>query len=95
MNTSAKGRSYEWAFRDKLLKRPGVKLVQRAAASKGLFDLIAVDEFGAEGWQCKSGRVSCRMATTLVIALYNRLGMPQWFGVGVVHRTKENEFCEH
>ena len=95
MNTSAKGSAYENAFKHRLEQNPDVKLVMRAAASKGMFDLIAVDQFGAEGYQLKSGRLSCRKAKQLTIDNWMRLGMPQWFGVTTVHKTKEKEFCEH
>src|SRR5437867_1048319 len=86
MNTSAKGSAYENAFKHVLERKPDVKLVMRAAGSMGMFDLIAVDQFGAEGYQLKSGRLSCRAAAELTTANWMRLGMPQWFGVTTVHK---------
>ena len=95
MNTSAKGSAYENAYKHVLLRKDGVKYVIRAAGSHGLFDLIALDDFGAEGYQLKAGRLSCRAAKQMAVDLWMRVGMPQWFGVTTVHRTKEKEFCEH
>jgi hypothetical protein len=96
MNTSEKGRRYEWAYKRELISANKANLVVRAAASHGPFDLIAIDDYGAVGVQLKAGKISCRAAEKLATSLWmGPVKMSAWFGVRVVHRTKEKEFCEH
>jgi hypothetical protein len=73
----------------------------RFAASKmkkGEFDVVIVDNDMAcpvVFWQGKSGYMSCAKAVEWLKSAWMRLGMPYNYAVGVVHRTKEKEFCEH
>jgi hypothetical protein len=95
MNTSEKGRRYEWAYRRYLEKGERVRLIFRSAASKGPFDLIfwAKDCFQPIGVQLKNSKTfGCTAAAHLV----DRLAV-DWPEIVpyVVHRTKETEFCEH
>lgn len=99
MNTSAKGIDYEWRFRRELLTRSGVKAVLRSSASHGFADLTAITNAVPGGWvdfyECKNTKITCRAASKLTLSLWNRLGMPMNYSISVVHRTKEQEFCEH
>lgn len=91
MNTSEKGRRYEWAFREELYRR-GAQWVMRAAASRGPFDLLAVFPDAICGYQLKnSGQFRCKTAERL------KEMMPVWPNcIGyVVHRMPGREFCEH
>ena len=90
MNTSAKGRAYEWAYRDELYRR-GAQVVVRAAASKGEFDLLAVFPDAVLGIQLKAGMMSCAAAQREFSKLPNAWNCLPRF----VHKTKEREFCEH
>jgi len=83
MNTSAKGRSYEWEVRHKL-EAQGFT-VMRSAASKGRFDLVAWNDVKLGFFQLKRGRFSCLAAERLV----SSLPRPYAADVVVVHECRK------
>ena len=83
MNTSAKGRSYEWEVRHKLESKGFT--VTRSAASKGSFDLIAWNESKIGFFQTKNGRFSCLAAERLAWLLPR----PYAADVAVVHECRK------
>jgi len=98
MNTSAKGRSYEWAARHEL-ERLG-NSVLRSAASKGPFDLVAWNVRKIGFFQLKAGRYSCAAADRAVTTLPR----PPYASVAVVHECRRGckrpnhvprRFCMH
>ena len=90
MNTSAKGAAYENAFKRHCYMQKALFVV-RSAASKGPFDLIAVYADTVNGYQLKSGNVSCNAARKAVLKLPH--ASTCW--ASVIHKTKDKEFCEH
>jgi hypothetical protein len=75
-----------------------MKFTVRSAASKGPFDVVSVDNDVWEPvafYQLTRRTLSCKAASKLMLNLWNRLGMPSAYGIFVVHRTKDREFCEH
>ena len=92
MNTSKKGAEYENDFKRELYRR-GAKLVMRAAASKGPFDLLSVEADAVCGYQLKAGRLACSGAQAIADA-WNLKDWPNFLGY-VVHKTKEKRFCAH
>ena len=79
MNTSAKGRSYEWECRH-ALEAKGFSVL-RSAASKGPFDLVVWNDVKLGFFQVKAGRLSCWQAEQLA----HSLPKPYAADVGVVH----------
>jgi len=86
MNTSHKGRAYEWELRRELVKRDW--LVTRSAASKGPFDLITVKPGKIGFIQAKAGRFSCAAAARLADEMYERWSSPG-FQCAVVHECRK------
>jgi len=95
MNTSEKGSKYENAFKRHLLDTRRAYEVMRAAASKGRWDLIAIESDAVCAYQMKAGRMSCKAAKALAATLMAQTGTWPSFLAYVVHKTKEREFCEH
>ena len=94
-----KGILYERAWRNELRTRTGVVWAERFAASHGPFDVACQTNEIVGGWmelwQCKKEKMTCWVANNLMLATWDRLGMPTTFSMYVVHRTKDKEFCEH
>jgi len=93
MNTSAKGRAYENAFKAELYRR-GARLVMRAAGSKGPFDLLAIEADAVCAYQLKS-RTTCSAAHALAVKLIQLVGTWPNCLPYVVHPTSEEKFCVH
>ena len=94
--TSRIGNRYERRYVDYLLRNGnGYAYVYATTSrqSRGPFDVHAVRSDGrCDHVQCKSSTLSCTAAS----ALGSTLEPYAWCcHVGVVHRTKKKEFCEH
>ena len=93
MNTSAKGIGFENDWVSELVQR-GYVWVQRSAASHSPFDVHGIRPDGrCDHWACRNAkRFGCKAAEHYAMTLES---LAWTCHTGVVHRTKEREFCEH
>ena len=90
-NPSKIGADYERTYRT-LMHRSGYHTM-RAAASKGLFDLMCVNRTGCWHVQLKKRRWSCTAASAYAETL--KAEIPEECSAIVVHYTKDDPFCTH
>lgn len=91
MSSVTIGHRYERAYAD-TLRSQGYR-VQRSAASKGLFDLVAYRFSDVIFVQCKAGPMTCRTARAFAGTLVGEV--PFYAAARVTHRTATVEYCTH
>ena len=90
-NTSKIGSTYENAWR--ALQEDAGYHTTRAAASKGLFDVITYGTSSCYHAQLRYGRLSCGAASAYAASLAAEIH-PSCRAL-VVHHTKRDPFCTH